>query len=143
MLENDEMTVFETEDALLAACFQWHHNNFPELRGLLFHVPNELPIAGEKGAIHRNKMKAKGVVKGVSDFVYCYFGQMYFIELKLPGNTAKNRPTEEQMEFLDIQRKHGAIVGWLTSLEAFQKLINRIHSPGHGYIHNFEIHYFH
>lgn len=137
MLENDEMTVFETEDALLAACFQWHWNTFPELRGLLFHVPNELPIAGEKGAMHRNKMKAKGVVKGVSDFIYHYEGQAYRIEVKLPGN----KPTKGQLEFLEVNMWHGAVVGWLDSLSAFKRLIISIHeSPLYS---TNDIHYFH
>lgn len=53
---------------LQAECFKDAWNTYPETRRLLFHVENELNMAGNNsrlGAIRR----AEGIVKGVSDLI--------------------------------------------------------------------------
>lgn len=72
-----------TEDQLQAQIFQYHWNNYPAERGLLFHVNNKA-----RNAIEGNHMKAKGVVSGVSDLIYLKSGgKPLLMELKLPGAT--------------------------------------------------------
>jgi len=56
------------EGRIQAECFQWFFNNFPQYRGLLFHVPNENDRADSnpiQGAIR----KSLGVWPGVADLV--------------------------------------------------------------------------
>lgn len=69
---------FASEAAFQSKCFQWHWNNYPEERGRLFHI-------NQKAAnrIEGNRMKAMGVVAGVSDMVYLKpVGVCVFIEMK-------------------------------------------------------------
>lgn len=70
--------VTQSEIKLQAEIFQYHWNSFPDQRGLLFHVNNKA-----RNAIEGNKMKAMGVVQGVSDLIYLKPGEsVIFIELK-------------------------------------------------------------
>jgi hypothetical protein len=67
-----------TETQLQAQIFQYHWNNLPKERGLLFHVNNKA-----RNAIEGAKFKAMGVVSGVSDLIYLKpGGKPILIELK-------------------------------------------------------------
>ena len=67
-----------SELQLQAEIFQYHWNTRPNERGLLFHVNNKA-----RNAIEGNKMKAMGVVSGVSDLIYLKpGGKPIMIELK-------------------------------------------------------------
>ena len=67
-----------TEAQLHAQNFQYHWNNYPAERGLLFHVNNKA-----RNKIEGNRFKAMGVIPGVSDLVYLKPGGVpVFIELK-------------------------------------------------------------
>lgn len=75
--------VTKTEAQLHAEIFQWHWNNCPNERGLLFHVNNKA-----RNAIEGNRFKAMGVIPGVSDLVYLRpGGKPLFIELKTEKGT--------------------------------------------------------
>ncbi len=83
-----------TEDKLQTTCFQWFWNNYPEKRGQLFHVNQKA-----KNAIEGNRMKAMGVVSGVSDLVYLQpEGIVTFIEMKT--ETGYQRPDQKKFEAL-------------------------------------------
>lgn len=58
---------------------------------LLFHVNNE----GEKNKIRSTIDKAKGVKRGVADFILFWKGKAYPIELKI----GKNKQSDAQIEF--------------------------------------------
>lgn len=67
-----------TEEQLQAQIFQWHWNNRPQERGLLFHVNQKA-----RNAIEGAHLKAKGVVPGVSDLIYLKpGGRPLLMELK-------------------------------------------------------------
>ena len=67
-----------SELKLQSDIFQYHWNNYPHERGLLFHVNNKA-----RNAIEGNKMKAMGVVSGVSDLIYLKpGGKPLLLELK-------------------------------------------------------------
>ena len=66
------------EDKIQAAIFQYHWNNYPEERGLLFHVPN----GGKRNKAEASKLMAVGVVAGIPDLVYSFAGKVFFMELK-------------------------------------------------------------
>jgi hypothetical protein len=110
----------ETEKKLQADCFQWFHNTFPALRGLLWHVPN-----GEKrDPITANLLKAVGVVAGAPDLNFFYSGRVYFFEAKRPDG--KGSLSKDQIKVhrqLEIQ---GFIVWTFDNLDAFQCLIYQV-----------------
>lgn len=67
-----------SEHKLQQQIFTWHWNNIPHERGLLFHINNKA-----RNAIEGNKMKALGVISGVSDLIYLKpGGKPLMIELK-------------------------------------------------------------
>jgi hypothetical protein len=57
----------QSEEQLQAQCYQWFHNSFPALRGLLFHIPN----GGNRSMREGSKFKAIGVVPGIPDMLLC------------------------------------------------------------------------
>lgn len=72
-----------TEDQLQASIFQWHWNNKPAERGLLFHCQQKA-----RNAIEGNRFKALGVVAGVSDLIYLKpGGKPILMELKTETGT--------------------------------------------------------
>lgn len=72
-----------TEEQLQASIFQWHWNNRPEERGLLFHCQQKA-----RNAIEGNRFKALGVVAGVSDLIYLKpGGNPVLMELKTETGT--------------------------------------------------------
>jgi hypothetical protein len=107
-----------SENKIQSDCFQWFHNSFKHLRGLLFHVPN-----GEyRDMATANRLKAMGVVPGIPDLIFNYRGRTYFIEMKKPGG----KPSKEQIKIHDILDQHRFTVWIVDSLEGFKKLINII-----------------
>lgn len=67
-----------TESRLQAELFQWHWNTYPNERMRLFLIHNN-----PRNAIDGNRLKAQGMVAGVSDM--CFIGsdgRAIFIELK-------------------------------------------------------------
>ena len=73
----------KSEDQLQAACFQWAYNSFPDIRGLLWSVPN----GGSRHPLEAAKFKATGVTEGVHDLHMLWKGQFTTFELKHGNNT--------------------------------------------------------
>ncbi len=74
---------------------------YPELRWM-FAIPN----GGLRDKVTAGKMKAEGVRSGVSDIFLPMPKQLLcglFIEMKV----APNKPTKEQIEFMDAMRERG------------------------------------
>ena len=110
-----------SEERFQAECYQWFHNSFPELRGLLWHVPN----GGQRSASEANKFKAIGLVPGVSDLHFFYQGKMYFIELK----TENGRLSENQVKWIENISSQKGEVFVIRDLQTFQNFINAILNP--------------
>ncbi len=72
-----------SEDKLQSQIFTRVWNEYPGLRGLLFHVPN----GGTRNKIEAAKMKGMGVVSGVADLLFIYNGSLHAFELKVGNNT--------------------------------------------------------
>ncbi len=105
----------QSEDRLNQICFLWFTNTYPELRGLLFHVPN----GGNRNAREAYKFKTMGLTPGVSDFLFMYKGITHCIELKtLVGNQSK-----VQKKWEDVVTKHGFPYYIIRSRNAFQELV--------------------
>ena len=105
-----------SEDQLHASIFQWHWNNYPSQRGLLFHVNNKA-----RNAIEGNKFKAMGVIAGVSDLIYLKpGGKPIFIELK----TDAGIQSHEQKKWEIVVTNAGYEYIICRSLEDFKFLLS-------------------
>lgn len=71
--------VYMNEDQFQAATYIYINNNYPMLRQLIFHVPNE----GAKDMKQGAKLKSMGVIAGVPDLI-C-MSPVFGLELKMPN----------------------------------------------------------
>ena len=92
----------EEEHRIQCACVQWFYFKHPELRGRLFAVPN----GGKRNVVVAAKLKAEGVVSGVSDLILLRRNRNYgalLIEMK----GEKGKQTELQKEWESIVCRDG------------------------------------
>lgn len=109
----------ESEAKIQSDCFLWFHNNFPHLRGLLYHVPN-----GEKrDPITAKKLQAMGVVPGIPDILFHYKGNTYFLEFKKPKT---GKASDDQLKIHSILEAHNFMIWIIEDLGTFIKLIQNI-----------------
>ena len=123
----------EEEHNIQCACVRWFNLQWPQYRGLLFAVPN----GGARSKATAGKLKAEGVVAGVSDLILLVpdnyetlatprSGTWYHsihalcIEMK----TAKGRQSPEQKEWAEKVRKYGYRYVVVRSLEEFIAVVN-------------------
>ena len=112
-------TLTESEAKIQSDCYLWFHNNFTNLRGLLYHVPN-----GElRDPITAKKLQAMGVVPGIPDICFHYKSNTYFLEFKKPktGKTLK-----DQKKIHEALETQGFTVWIIDSLGQFIQLIQHI-----------------
>lgn len=109
-----------TESRLQSDCFLWHWNTLPNERGRLFMVHNN-----PKNAIDGNRLKAQGMVAGVSDMIYLRDGlPPLCIEFKLPDG--KQQSVQKQWQ--QVAESTGAKYVIIRSLEDFIQLIEDANS---------------
>jgi hypothetical protein len=108
----------ESEDALQQKCYFWFWNTYPNLRGLLFHVPN----GGSRNAREGAKFKQIGVFAGVSDLLFMFDGKTHCIELK----NEKGSQSTKQLFWQKRVEENGFNYYIIRTLEDFQKLIKTI-----------------
>src|SRR3989304_5904987 len=84
-----------TEDQLQQQIITWYNNTFclknQDLRHVIFSVPN----GGSRNIIEAKKMKATGLLSGVSDLIILQPNKTIFIELKIE----KGIQSESQKDF--------------------------------------------
>jgi hypothetical protein len=97
-----------------AEFFIWHHNTFPNERGLL-HANNN----NSENAIKGNQNMSIGVVAGVADMEYIVNGTVVFIEWK----TMEGRQSEKQKKFQALVESQGFRYVVLRTLEEGKQLI--------------------
>lgn len=107
-----------SELQLQAQCFQWAHNTYPQLRKLLFAVPN----GGTRHAREAMSLKASGVVSGIPDLICLYKGIPVGIEMK----ELNGRLSPDQKAVHEIWLYHGIPVHVVRTFEEFQSLILKI-----------------
>lgn len=81
----------DEEHRIQQTCVRWFNLKYPHFRGRLFAVPN----GGRRDAVTGAKLKAEGVVPGVSDLILLKSNHHYgalLIEMKTP----KGRQSEHQ-----------------------------------------------
>jgi hypothetical protein len=88
-----------------------------------FAVPNGNKLGGKisaKGiAIQGSINKGLGVKAGVSDLIFLHDSKFFALELKV----GKNRPTEEQLEFIDRVNAAGGFATWCSGLDAALRIL--------------------
>ena len=106
----------QSELSLQSKCYQWFHNTYPELRGLLFHVNNKA-----KNAIEGNKFKAIGVVAWIPDLLFVFSGRLHPIEMK----TEEGKVSPDQKEIHIKWEGQGIKTIICRSFEQFQDIIKK------------------
>jgi len=109
----------QTEDALQQKCCFWFWNEYPELRKLLFSVPN----GGWRRGKDAKTMQRTGLTPGVSDLILLFKGKTYLIELKKDKKASQN---PAQMAWQTQVVAQGFPYFIVRSLEEFKKLIQKI-----------------
>ena len=125
----------EEEHNIQAACVRWFNLQWPEYRGLLFAVPN----GGARTKATAGKLKAEGVVPGVSDLILlvpseCRFpiqilgeeayAKVNYHALCIEMKTAKGRQSPEQKEWQAKVEDQGYRYAVCRSLDEFMNTIN-------------------
>ena len=109
----------KTEDLLQAEIFQWYHNKyctkFNDLQHVIFAVPNGAHVSKQQAM----KLKATGLVAGVSDLIVVQPNRCIFVELKIE----KGKQSEHQISFQKKVELLGFEYHIVRSLEDFIKII--------------------
>lgn len=105
-----------TEARLQSDCYKYFHNTYPEQRKKLFMVHNN-----PKNPIDGNRLKAQGMVAGVSDLMLLRDNRPPLcIEIKLP----KGKQQPVQIEWQKIAESTGAEYVIIRSLDEFKALFD-------------------
>jgi len=100
-----------TEIQLQAKIFQFTWNEYPETRGLFFHVPN----GGSRNKIEGMQLKASGVIPGIPDMILLHKGSAYGFELKKQDG----KVSEAQVKVHKTWQDNGTPVYVIRSFEEF------------------------
>ena len=87
----------EREHRLQCACVRWFAYQYPQYRGRLFAVPN----GSKRDHVTAAKLKAEGVVPGVSDLIFLKQNARYgalLIEMKTPDGRQSETQKQWQSE---------------------------------------------
>jgi len=105
----------KTEDRIQQECYMWFWNTYPELRKLLFAVPN----GRYRNVIDAVILSKTGLVAGVSDMIFLYKGTAYLFELK----TENGIQSDVQKEWEGIVSKQGFNYYIIRDLTEFSRVI--------------------
>lgn len=115
-----------SHDALLAKCFQYTWNKYPQTRYCCFHVTNELrPDKGEtkqQFIIRLAQAKAIGVVAGVMDLLFYWKGTLYAFDVKV----GKDRLSLSQKDFIKAVEGQGGKCFEINNFEQFISIFDSI-----------------
>lgn len=126
-----------THDRLQSQCFLWAWNTYPQIRPLLFMVPNEqgllsyFPTAFKMQYI--SQLRSLGLVKGVWDLLFYWKGILYAFDVKV----GKDRLSNEQKAFRDAVVKNGGKCEEIGDFQQFQLIFKQIlsdDSTGKGFL---------
>jgi len=106
----------KTEARIQQEAFMWHWNTYPTHRKRLFMVNNN-----PRNEVDGNRMKAQGMIAGVSDMILLREGRPPLcIEFKLPNG----RQSPAQVAWQSVAEATGAEYVLIRSLEEFQNLFS-------------------
>lgn len=111
-----EIPEFKSEDQLQAFAFQWAHNTFPQIRGLLFAVPN----GKSRSKMEAIALKAMGAIPGIPDVVL--MSPPTGFEFKF----GKGTTSHAQNRIAEIWTGRGIAVHVITSFESFKEKLKEL-----------------
>ena len=121
-----------SEARLQSDCFLWAHNQFPQLRGLLFMVNNEIPrIKGESlnaFAARVSRLRAMGLIPGVADMIL--LSPLTCFEFKLPGETQRSDQIAWQASVQAVNIPYYIIKSFKQWQTLIQQLVGSAQQPG-------------
>ncbi len=106
------------EHKIQASCIRWFRLQYPQLRNILFAVPNAARRSARNGAY----MKEEGMLSGVADLVLLKSNRFYgalCIEMKKPGEYQRTAQKEWQKECEAAGNKYVVV----RSLDEFIKVV--------------------
>lgn len=107
------------ESHIQQACVRWFRYQFPDVRNMLFAVPN----GGRRSRIEAAIMQGEGVTAGVSDLILLVprggYGALC-IEMK----DEKGKLSEKQKQWLADSEKAGNKCAVCRCLDEFMKVVN-------------------
>lgn len=109
----------EVEHLIQCACVRWFAYQHPELMGLLFSVPN----GGRRDKVTAAKLKAEGVVPGVSDLLLLVPNKNYHalcIEMK----DVKGKQSDSQKAWQNKVEAKGYMYVICRSLDDFIRVVS-------------------
>ncbi len=107
------------EHHIQASCIRWFRLQYPQLRNILFAIPNAARRSARNGAY----MKEEGMLAGVSDLILLKSNRFYgalCIEMKRPGEYQKPIQKEWQKAVESVGNKYVVC----RSLEEFIEVVN-------------------
>lgn len=108
----------DPEHRLQCACVRWFRCQYPQLSSLLFAVPN----GGRRDPVTGARLKAEGVVAGVSDLILFLPSDKHHalcIEMKTP----KGRQSSSQREWQQQVERYGYRYEVIRDFLEFEKLV--------------------
>lgn len=103
----------QTENNLQYECYLWAYNNFPQIRGLFFSVPN----GGQRNQREAATLKATGLTPGIPDMIL--MKPLTGFEFK----TLTGVISPAQQKIHDTWRKAGVEVYIIRDFGSFEKII--------------------
>lgn len=107
------------EHQIQASCIRWFSLQYPQLKNILFAIPNAARRSARNGAY----MKEEGMLAGVSDLILLKSNRFYSalcIEMERPGEYQKPIQKEWQKAVESVGNKYVVC----RSLEEFIKVVN-------------------
>lgn len=96
----------DKEHQIQVACVRWFSYMYPQYKGLLFAVPN----GGVRDARTASKLKAEGVVAGVSDLIFLkrnkHYGALLIEMKKEDGIQSRTQKKWEELVTKDNEYKY-------------------------------------
>lgn len=108
-----------SEDIIQAQIYKWYHNNYCLKKHDPSHCIFAVPNGGLRNKREASKLKATGVVSGVSDLIIIQPKNILFVEVKTPTGTQ----SKSQKTFEKIVTALGFKYFLVRSLEEFKKTI--------------------
>ncbi len=107
------------EDILQAKIYKWYHNTYCTKLNNPKHCIFAVPNGGKRNKIEAVKLKATGLVAGVSDLIVIQPNRILFIELKI----ATGKQSQKQKDFQEVVQNLGFQYFVVRSLEEFKEVV--------------------
>lgn len=106
------------EDLIQQKIVIWYKNEYQRFgKGLIFSIPN----GGTRNVIEAKKLKATGMMAGVSDLIILHNSKTLFVELKTETGKQSDKQIEFEKRVTDLGYKYKLIrnlkefQSWITS----------------------------